>query len=208
LAWASLFVADVENKWVGSDAARHQYWYPDLGPTVLLYLNTQQKPFDDASVRKALSMALDRPRIMKEALYGYAPAADATGLADSQKKWKDAELAASARWTTRDVAQANKLLDAAGQARGGDDVRKTAAGPLRYDLLVVQGWTDWIAAAEIMRQNLAEIGVAATVKAADYNSWDDALRRGRFTLAMGFGARGPTPYNFYRSLMDGAVLRP
>jgi peptide/nickel transport system substrate-binding protein len=208
LDWASLFVPDVETKWVGSDAARHQYWYPDLGPTVLLYLNTQQKPFDDASVRKALSMALDRPRIMKEALHGYAPPADATGLAESQKKWKDPELATSARWTTRDVAQANKLLDAAGLARGADEIRKGAAGPLRYDLLVVQGWTDWVAAAEIMKQNLAEVGVATTVKAAEYNTWDDALRRGRFALAMGFGNRGPTPYSFYRSLMDATLVRP
>ena len=42
-------------------------------------------PFDDTSVRKAVSMALDRPRIMREALNGYAPPADATGLAESQK---------------------------------------------------------------------------------------------------------------------------
>ena len=206
--WASLFVADVEAKWVSSDQARHQYWYPDLGPTVLLYLNTQQKPFDEPSVRKALSMALDRPRIMKEAMNGYAPAADATGLAESQKKWKDLELAASTRWTTHDAAQATKLLDAAGLARGADDVRKSGTAPMHYDLLVVQGWTDWIAAAEIMKQNLAEVGVAVVVKAVDYNGWDDALRRGRFAMAMGFGARGPTPYTFYRGLMDGTTVRP
>jgi len=56
---------------------------------VLLYLNTRQKPFDERTVRKALSMAIDRPRITREALNGYAPPADATGLAESQKRWKD-----------------------------------------------------------------------------------------------------------------------
>jgi peptide/nickel transport system substrate-binding protein len=208
LDWASLFLPDIEKSWVASDAARHQYWYPDFGPTALLYLNTQQKPFDDANVRKALSMALDRPRIMREALNDYAPPADATGLADSQKRWKDPAVTAAGRWTLRDVAQANKLLDAAGLARGADSVRGGPAGPMRYEILVVQGWTDWIAAAEIMRQNLAEVGVAASVKAADYDAWDEALRRGRFTLGMGFGARGPTPYQFYRGLMDGRLARP
>ncbi|MFI5184033.1 MAG: ABC transporter substrate-binding protein [Vicinamibacteria bacterium] len=208
LDWASLFLPDIEKSWVTSDAARHQYWYPDFGPTALLYLNTQQKPFDDANVRKALSMALDRPRIMREALSDYAPPADATGLADSQKRWKDPTVTASGRWTVRDVAQANRLLDAAGLARGADQVRGGPAGPMRYEILVVQGWSDWMAAAEIMRQNLAEVGVAASVKAADYNAWDDALRRGRFTLGMGFGARGPTPYQFYRGLMDATLVRP
>jgi peptide/nickel transport system substrate-binding protein len=72
----------------------------------------------------------------------------------------------------------------------------------------VQGWTDWLAAAEIMRQNLAEVGVAVTVKAVEYNAWDDALRRGRFDVSMGFGSRGPTPYEFYRGQMDGALVRP
>ena len=137
-------------------------------------------------------MALDRARVVKEAINNYVIPADATGLADSQKNWKDAGLAASARWTIRDVVQANQLLDAAGLDRGSDQIRVGPSGPMRYELNVVQGWTDWMAAGDILRQNLAEVGIAASVKAIDYNSWDDALRRGRFTLSMGFGNRDRT----------------
>ena len=64
-----------------------------------------------------------------------------------------------------------------------------------------------MAAAEIVRQNLGEAGVAVTVKALDYNAWDEALRRGRFELSLGFGSRGPTPYEFYRGQMDGTLAR-
>jgi peptide/nickel transport system substrate-binding protein len=205
--WASLFFPDIEKQWVATDPARHQYWYADSGPTVLLYLNTQEKPFDEPTVRKALSMALDRARISKDAMQGYAAPADGTGLADSQKKWKDAALAQEP-WTRHDAAAANRLLDEAGLARGGDGIRVSpGGGPLRYTLNVVQGWTDWLAAAEIMRQNLAEIGVAVSVKALDYNTWDEALRRGRFELSLGFGSRGPTPYEFYRGQMDATLVR-
>jgi peptide/nickel transport system substrate-binding protein len=208
LDWASLFLPDVEKAWVAADAAHNQYWYPDLGPTVLLYLNTRQKPFDDASVRKAMSMALDRPRIVKEAINNYVIPADATGLAESQKGWKDAALAAGARWTIRNLAQANQLLDAAGLARGSDQIRVGPSGPMRYELNVVEGWTDWMAAGEILKQNLAEVGIAASVKAIDYNAWDDALRRGKFALSLGFGSRGPNPCQFYRGLMDGSLVKP
>ncbi|PYQ54410.1 MAG: hypothetical protein DMF78_06020 [Acidobacteria bacterium] len=83
-----------------------------------------------------------------------------------------------------------------------------AGAEMRYTLQTVQGWTDWMAAAEIVRQNLAEVGVAVTVKTLDYNGWDDAQRRGRFDLSMGFGSRGPTPYEFYRGQMDGTLVRP
>src|SRR4029077_12267065 len=86
--WASLFIPDIEKTYLAEDPARHTYWYPDFGTTTLLYLNTQKKPFDDKSVRKAVSMAIDRQRIVTEALSGSAPPADATGLAESQKRWK------------------------------------------------------------------------------------------------------------------------
>lgn len=209
LDWASLFLADIEGGWVAKNPARHQYWYPDLGPTVLLELNTRKKPFDDREVRKALSMAIDRPRITAQALKGYAAPADASGLADSQKRWKDAALVASAPWTTRDVALANRRLDAAGLTRGADGVRVApGAVPMRFDLNVVEGWSDWVVAAGIIRENLAEVGVDATVKPLAYGAWVDALRAGRFDMGIWFGSRGSTPYQFYRGQMDGALVRP
>ena len=208
LDWASLFLPDIEGSWVAKNPARHQYWFPDLGPTVLLELNTRKKPFDDREVRKALSMALDRPRMTSQALKGYASPADATGLADSQKRWKDASLA-SAPWTTHDAALANRRLDAAGLARGSDGVRVVpGASAMRYDLNVVQGWTDWVVAANIIRENLAEVGVDVTVKQVAYGAWVDALRSGRFDLGIWFGSRGSTPYQFYRGQMDGTLVRP
>ena len=209
LDWASLFLPDIEANWVAKNPSRHQYWYPDLGPTVLLELNTRRKPFDDREVRKAMSMALDRPRITTQALKGYAAPADPSGLAESQKRWKDTMLLASATWTTRDVAQANRRLDAAGLVRGSDGIRAApGSGHLRFDLNVVQGWTDWVVAATIIRENLAEVGVDATVKPVAYGAWVDALRAGRFDMGIWFGSRGSTPYQFYRGQMDGVLARP
>jgi peptide/nickel transport system substrate-binding protein len=209
LDWASLFVDDVEKRWVAKDPARRLYWYPDFGQTVLLQVNTRREPFDDVSVRKAVSLALDRPRIMREAMNGYAPPADATGLAESQSQWKDAAAAKGGDWTRRDVAQANALLDAAGCARGEGGIRSvTGGGPMRYDLVVVEGWSDWGVAAGIMRQNLAEVGIDVAVKAVPYDAWVGALERGRFDMGMWFGERGPTPYEFYKGQMDSVLVKP
>lgn len=100
------------------------------------------------------------------------------------------------------------MLDAAGLARGADGTRTVPGGAaLRYDLHVVDGWSDWVAAAGIVRQNLAEVGVDVTVKPLAYEAWYGALERGRF-VGFWYGDRGPTPYEFYRSQMDPALVRP
>jgi peptide/nickel transport system substrate-binding protein len=208
LDWTSVFLPSIEKSWVAKDPARRSYWYPDLGNTVSLYLNTQKKPFDDKNVRKAISMALDRPRIMAEAMSGYAPPADATGLSDSQKRWKD-PAAQGATWTRRDLAQANKLLDAAGLARGAEGIRMVPGGAaMRYDIHTVTGWTDWTVAAGLIRQSLAEVGIASTVAPIAYHAWVDALQKGRFDMGIWSAPRGPTPYQFYRSQMDATLVRP
>jgi peptide/nickel transport system substrate-binding protein len=79
---------------------------------------------------------------------------------------------------------------------------------MRYELNVVEGWSDWGVAAGIVRQGLAEVGVEVVVKAAQYDAWIGALERGRFDMGIWFGERGPTPYEFYRSQMDTALVKP
>ena len=94
-------------------------------------------PSTTPTVRKAVSLALDRPRILREALNDYAPPADATGLGESQKAWKDAGAGAGRpTGRARDVAQANKLLDAAGPGprRRRRPGRCPARAAMRYDL--------------------------------------------------------------------------
>jgi peptide/nickel transport system substrate-binding protein len=208
LDWASLFVPNIEKTYVATDPARHTYWYPDFGNTAVLYLNTQKKPFDDKNVRKAISMAIDRPRIMTEAVSGYAPPADATGLAESQKRWKD-PAAQAAPWTRHNVAEANRLLDAAGLARGADGIRTMpGGGKMQYEIHCVAGWSDWEAATAIMKQSLAEVGVAAVPAPLPYLAWVDKLQKGRFDMGIWSSTRGPTPYQFYRGQMDAALVRP
>jgi peptide/nickel transport system substrate-binding protein len=208
LDWASLFVPDIEKTYVAKDPAHHTYWYPDYGNTTLLYLNTQKKPFDDKSVRKAISMAIDRPRIMTEAMSGYTQPADATGLAESQKKWKS-PAAQSAPWTRHDVAEANRLLDAAGLGRGADGIRTVpGGGKMTYEINTVAGWSDFEAAATIIKQSLADVGIAATAVPLPYQAWSERLQRGRFDMGIMQSTRGPTPYTFYRGQMDATLVRP
>ncbi|MFP2929946.1 ABC transporter substrate-binding protein [Pyxidicoccus sp. 3LG] len=117
--WAGNFVPAVDRTFVSKDPEHHARWFPLFGSTVFLYPNTKRAPFDDVRVRKALSMGVDRERLVDIAMYGYTRPADSTALNDSYTGWRDEEAAKGA-WVRHDVKEAARLLDEAGLKPGPD----------------------------------------------------------------------------------------
>lgn len=207
--WAGLFIPEIEATFVAKDRAHHRYWFPPVGNPVLLYLNTTRRPWNDANVRKAVSLAIDRAEIVKAAMHGYAVPLDATGLPETDQKWKDPAAVKAGFWVERDVPRANAMLDAAGLKRGPDGVRRTKEGaPMRYPVDVVRGWSDWVAAVEVVARNLREVGIEAQVQSSEFEAWSQHVATGSFEVSIGFARRGPTPYHFYRGQMSAQTARP
>ncbi|MGC3999339.1 MAG: ABC transporter substrate-binding protein [Anaeromyxobacter sp.] len=207
--WAANFVPAIDRTFVARDPAHHRYWFPLIGGTIFLYPNTTRPPLDDARVRKALSMALDRKLMIDVGLYGYSRPADATALSDAYAGWRDPGLVERGTWVHHDVAEANRLLDEAGLGRGPDGIRRRPDGtPLTYEILTVSGWSDWVRAAQVMARGLREVGVDASVRTYDFSAWFQRLQEGRYDLSLGWSNEGPTPYGFYRWLMGSATVRP
>lgn len=206
--WAGNFVPAVERTFLARDPADHHAWSPLVGNMVLLYANTARPPLDDARVRKALSMAIDRDRLVEVAMYGMTRPADATGLTDQYAAWHD-PVAGDAPWVDHDPAAAERLLDDAGLRRAGDGVRHAPdGGELAFDIEVVSGWSDWVRAAQLIARDLEAIGVRARLRVYDHGAWMSRLQEGRFALSVGYSLDGPTPYRFYRWMMATATVRP
>jgi peptide/nickel transport system substrate-binding protein len=209
LDWAGSFVPDIERVFVSKDKEHNHYWFPLVGNTTMLYVNTTKKPFDDVRVRKAISMAIDREQIVKVAMYGYTRPSDATGLSETHDKWRNPEAVAAGDWTKLDVAKANALLDEAGFKRGEDGVRVGPdKKPLRFDVNVVTGWSDWVRAAQLITQNLKQVGIDAALKTYDFSPYFERIQKGEYDMSMGWTSDDPTPYHVYRDLMSSETLRP
>jgi len=208
LDWAGNFVPDIEKTYVSANPENFHYFFTG-GDTILLYLNPALKPFDSPEVRKAVSMGIDRKMVVNVAMFDYITPSDATGLSEQYATWKDAKAVEAGTWTNYDVAKANEMLDAAGLKKGADGIRLDADGkPMKYKLIAVAGWTDWVSACQIVAQNMKDLGIDITVETPEYNAWIDELGKGQHQWAIGWSSGGPTPFSFYRGLLSKQTMLP
>lgn len=207
--WSGKFVPAIDRTFVERDPQNHRYWFPLVNGTVMLYLNTAIPPFDDAAVRKALSMAIDRQKLVDVGVYGYTRPADATALCDAYASWRSEEALEKGNWVGFDAGRAAAALDEAGFPLDGSGVRRDAEGvPLKLPIEVVAGWSDWVRASQVVAHQLRAIGIDASVVAQDFGPWFDRLQRGEFRAAIGWTIEGATPYDVYRALLAGETKRP
>jgi len=204
--WAGNFVPAIDRIFVDRDPEHHGYWFPAVGSTVFLYLNTTSPPLDDPRVRTAISHAIDRDLVVKVAMYDYATPSHPTGLSDGYRSWR---IEPGTDWTRHDPEQARRLLDEAGLLAGSGGLRRGPDGqPLDLEITAPSGWSDWVRAAQVIARNLHEVGLDAHVRTYDFSAWFDQLQRGDFEASLGWCEEGPTPYEQLRGLLSAQSVRP
>ncbi|HEV7590458.1 MAG TPA: ABC transporter substrate-binding protein [Longimicrobium sp.] len=140
--------------------------YPDLSYEHIIW-NTRRRPFDDARVRRAMTLAIDRAGLVRAVRSGYARVANSTV---SPELWMHDPAAGAG--LGYDTAAARRLLAEAGFAdRDGDGVLEAADGrPLRFTLKVPHGNRERGDIAEIVQSDLRKAGVAMELREVEFNT--------------------------------------
>lgn len=207
--WSGRFIPDVERVFVDRNPEHHRYWFPNQGGAHSLYPNHARPPFDDVRVRKAVSQALDRKKIIEIAVYDYTRPANPAGLSEAYADWYDPSAIVDPDWVQHDPESARALLDAAGLRTGPDGFRSQRDGsPLEIAINVVTGWSDWVTVVQLVKRDLERVGLRARMNALSYSAFYEALLVGDFQLSMGWAEEGPTPYHFYQFVMGPAGRKP
>lgn len=170
---------------------------PDDAQINTLMLNTQSPLFSDASIRRALNLAIDRSQVLQVGAGGLGTPATGPIPSDS---WA---YAAQTGAYTYNAAQAAKLLDAAGwtvPANGG--IRQKAGKPFRFAMLAVDQ-PDRLREAQEISRELRQVGIEADVQTANWSAIvSDFLAPHHFEAALTdvYSPSGdPDPYPFWDS---------
>jgi peptide/nickel transport system substrate-binding protein len=127
-----------------------------------MFFNARKPPFDDARLRKAIAMGVDREAIVDTVLLGQGRAGRPT-FVHPDSPWAVADAPQD-----HDPAAAQALLDEAGYRMGPGGVRQAPGGqPLAFTLLLSSFEPQDIRAGQLMAQQLAPLGVQLKVEALD-----------------------------------------
>jgi peptide/nickel transport system substrate-binding protein len=168
-------------------------------PVLVVYgvvFNAHRPPFDDARVRRAIALAIDRGRIIEAALAGFATPAAGPVSPDHPFALSDAPR--------RDTALAAALLDSAGWTRGGDGVRRRDGRALAFELLTVGSADN--AAEQLIQADLAPLGIRLEIRQREMGAFlAEARARDKRFDAILTGVPGDLSLGYLSSMFDSRL---
>ena len=129
-----------------------------------LYLNNAEKPFDDVRVRQALCYAVDKQAIIDIAFDGYGSPIGSS-MYPAFGKYFDDSLT---NYYTKDVEKAKSLLADAGYPNG-----------FEMTITVPSNYQPHIDTAQVLVEQLKEIGVTAKIELVEWGTWVSDVYAGR-----------------------------
>jgi peptide/nickel transport system substrate-binding protein len=205
--WAYTFLPDVKNTYIDRDPAHNVYWFPP-GGTIGLYLNLTKAPYTNVNFRQGISLSLDRTTIAQKAVNGYMQQASLSGLIlPNLQQWLDPSLPSQGLITQNRTAALADFAKAGYTLHGG---KLTGPGGKQAAMTIVlpNSFSDWVAAATEITNELGAVGVKATLDEPQYAQYSTEIQGGTFDAAIGgFGGTG-SPYTDFNNALNSSYAAP
>ncbi len=147
--------------------------YEPVGTSLYLNINTKRSPVNDARVRQAMSLGLDRDAFIKALSNGQGGWALSGAFPDT---FSQAEIKQILKY---EPAQAKQLLNAAGYANGAD---------IEFIYPGTAYGQDYVSAIQLLQAQLKQVGINLTLKSLDKDAWTN--NRKTLNFAMTGSAKG------------------
>lgn len=149
----------------------------DQGSGEAILMNVTKPPFDDVNVRKAINLAINRDVLVKVVQQGQAQVDKGPITAATYGYWPGIEQIGYGY----DLEQAKKLMANAGYSAGADGILQKDGKPLSLTLMTSARNTK---DAEIIQQQLRELGIDVKIQQAEYGIMQADLVQGNYDFAI------------------------
>lgn len=129
-----------------------------------MFLNNKAEPFDDIKVRQALYYAVDR-QMISDMLFDGKSHIIGTNMIPAASKYYNT---ATETTYTRDLDKAKELLKEAGYENG-----------FEFTITVPNNYAPHEGTAQIIKENLAEVGITAKINLVEFTTWYSDVYVGR-----------------------------
>ncbi|MCL4407918.1 MAG: ABC transporter substrate-binding protein [Thermotogae bacterium] len=197
-------IADPIHTWVNKDPQNNLMFWPTANANMLIF-NDAKNPFNNATFRKAISLAINKKLLEDRAYWGTGGYdISQTQIIPSQRsQWYDTSLATEDTYlNSYNPTEAQKLLESIGYTKNSAGVLVGSDGKTlpTFNILVGTGWTDFITMAQNISQELKAIGIDTNIVQQSYSTYMTLLMTGNFDMAIAWAPTvGPNPFYAYHS---------
>jgi peptide/nickel transport system substrate-binding protein len=195
-AYGAQFIPNIQSYFVAKKAG-NGYWFPPVA-NVSLFPNLTVPGLNDVAVRKAISYGINRTAVSKIGEYGYEPPASQTGIVGPTFSSWLSSAAKSSVGSSYDPAKAKSLLTADGYKLDSSGVFAKNGKELAFTVITNGGYSDWIAAMQVLGAQLTKIGIKITVDPVASSNFYSDVFSGKFQLAYNVETGGPSPFYEFR----------
>jgi peptide/nickel transport system substrate-binding protein len=204
--WGGQYIPNI-NSFYLRRSPTHHYWFPPIAQ-VSIFPNLTNPVLRDTKVRQALAYATDRARAASIGEGGEQPPATQLGIVSSYANQGDPAVASQNDYTFN-PAKAGQILEADGYKKGSDGIYAGPAGKLSFTIITNSGYTDWLAALNVLKASFQQAGIGLTVLPLSQNDFQDRLNNGKFELAYyDEQTTGPSAYYELREWLYSANTAP
>ncbi len=203
--WTGNYIPGLQKNFVAKNPANHHYWEA-AGGTNALFPNLKTWPTSQLSVRKAISLAINRQLIGSEGEAGLEdPVLNQSGITLPTFAAWSGPVASMTNPAAGDVAAAQKVLEADGYTKGSDGFFHKGGKTLALSIVDPAAYTDYAQDDALVAQQLRAAGIDATFQGLTVNAWNADVADGNFQLTMHWSNGGITPYNMYDNWLDSSL---
>jgi len=192
--WGSQFIPSIKSFYIDANPRYFHYYFIPVA-NVSIFPNLTNPLLAIPAVRQAISYAIDRKRVSQIGEYGYEPPANQTGIVTpTYASWYDSGLAGQyGNAYAYDPHKAVSTLEAAGFTKVNGVFQKNGK-PLAFTIINNGGYSDWVAAVDVIKSDLAAVGIEVTPDNLSQTTWNTDVLEGHFELAYDAETGGPGPY--------------